>query len=984
MTIKVKQANLPQASCSVFIFTVKIKLPETAAISVARQKTARKLIPVRNRLHEKIFKINKNSLKNKVATLLFLFLIMPACSICSTIKGHIYDRQTGQPLTDAMISLHNSGLAATSGLDGSFTLKNVPAGTYTLVINYSSYKTFTKVISIHNDEALKMEVEMEVKMEPNEERRLKEIIITGNKNLSTERGVRYLEKSASQIANMVSSQAIKVSPDLTVGDLIQRVSGVSIERDNSGNGEYAILRGMDKRYNYTLINGIKIASPDKENRYIPLDIFPSELLDRLEVYKTLTPEMEGDAVGGVVNMVMKNAPDTLTLHANIATGFNEIFFNRDFMSFNHRQVNRESPYESYSNQYPASPADFSKGPLHYRLSAPAPDLLAGFSIGNRFYKDKLGILLTGSFQNTYRGNNSLIFESEVVDTLKGVTLTSMKKRDYSEQELRYAIYSTIDYRLTNKNKIQWTNSFMNLTDFQIRDTKSAFLTIGGYDPFTGNAALEYSTRSRTTRQDIYNSSLQGDHQLSRNLEIDWSAVYSVANNHQPDNATVTLNGEEKNFLSTKTTVENASRRWEYHRDRDLAGYLTLTYKKSIGRLPVEWKTGGLYRDKRRNNFYNEYQFRPVDPYSRYGEDFNDYNQIEWIVENPRGSVGTSLNYKAFEKIAAEFIQFKSLGKKLEITGGVRIESTQQGYNLDFPVGENRPQGKQVYTDVLPGIHLKFLTDAKKDIRVSYFRSINRPGFFEIVPYTIVNEDYVERGNPDLKHAIADNIDMRFEAFPAAAGEFMAGLFYKHIQNPIEYILKPDSIRGQDIYYTPGNFGNASNYGIEIDYIKYFHNIGIKVNYTYTHSSITTTKSKRIREENGNLKTISVNETRPLYGQSAHIANMSVLYKDTKKRWDGQLAVQFTGARINSVSQFVDNDLWQKAFIQMDASIEKKFKGPFGIFVKSTNLLNTPAIIYVKNESSKNVQVPGQSLNNKTLIRQNLYKRSYYLGIRYKW
>jgi TonB-dependent receptor len=392
--------------------------------------------------------------------------------------------------------------------------------------------------------------------------------------------------------------------------------------------------------------------------------------------------------------------------------------------------------------------------------------------------------------------------------------------------------------------------------------------------------------------------------------------------------------------------------------------------------------GGLYRDKKRNNFYNEYEFRPVDPYERYGEDFNDYRQIQWIVENPRGSVGTSLNYQSFEKINAEFLQFKGSEKKVEIIGGVRIENTDQGYDLDYPIGESRPNGKQTYTDVLPSLHFKYMPGRKINIRASYFRSVNRPGFFEIVPYTIVNEDYVERGNPDLKHAVADNIDIRFENFPNPAEQFMAAVFYKHIQNPIEYILKPDSIRGQDIYFTPGNFGNATNYGAEIDFIKYFNKVGIKVNYTYTHSRITTTKSKRIRDENGNLKTIAVNETRPLYGQSAHIGNVSVLYKDTKKRWDAQLALQYTGERINSVSQFAGNDLWQKPFIQMDASLEKKFKNGLGIFAKSNNLLNTPMIVYLKNASSKNIHVPTQSLSGKTLIRQNYYQRSYYLGIRY--
>ena len=106
----------------------------------------------------------------------------------------------------------------------------------------------------------------------------------------------------------MSAKAMELSPDITVANVIKRMSGVTVERNSSGEGQYAILRGMDKRYNYTLVNGIKIPSPDNKNRFVPLDIFPSEILDRIEVTKSLTADMEGDGIGGAVNLVMKDAP----------------------------------------------------------------------------------------------------------------------------------------------------------------------------------------------------------------------------------------------------------------------------------------------------------------------------------------------------------------------------------------------------------------------------------------------------------------------------------------------------------------------------------------------------------------------------------------------------------------------------------------------------------------------------------------------------
>ena len=913
----------------------------------------------------------------KIAVLVLIFLLIAKVSFSGGVKGFVYELETGLPLVSATIQIENTNYYTTSGLNGSFTIENIPAGEYTVVVNYVSFKTHRQFIRIKRDEVLRMEI----RLKQDDESFLNEVIVYAKRKGNTEAAARNIEQYAPQVMNVVSARAIEISPDLTVANIVKRVSGVSIEMNNAGSGQFAILRGMDKRYNYTLINGLKIPSPDKNHRYIPLDIFPSEVLERLEVFKALTPEMEGNAVGGAVNMVMKDAPDKPVFNFNFSSGYNDIFFGRDFMGFDHKNIDRLSPYQTHEKRYNAVLSDFSQGPLNYHFIRPAPDFIAGLSAGNRFFQNKLGVLLATNIQKTNRGTNSMFFESTTVDTLRGETLTSMQNRNYSEQELRAALYSKIDYHLNEKSDFQWNNFFMNLNNYQVRDTKTTLLTLGGYDPANGNASLVYSTRSRSTRQNIFNSALQGEHRLSEDFNIDWTAVYSTACNDIPDNAKIYLRGEERNFASRKTTVVNLDRRWEKNSDRDMELGVNAGYYLPVASLPVKWTVGALFRDKKRKNFYNEYHFEPANFFDEFGVDFQKYNEIRWRLENPRGSVGTPLNYGATERIAAEFVQFKTSLNRMEITGGVRFETTIQGYKLDFPIGENHPDQKQVYTDVLPSLHLKYSPANKINIRSSYFRSVNRPGFFEIVPYTIVNEDYVERGNPDLKHAVADNIDIRFESFLHPAGQFMVSLFYKHIQNPIEYILKADSLRGQDIYFSPGNFGNAVNYGGEVDFIRYFNKIGFKANYTYTRSRITTEKAKRIRDENGNLKTISVNETRPLYGQSAHVGNLSLLYKNTRRRWDAQLAAQYTGDRISSVSQFVGNDLWQKAFVQMDASVEKKFTGGWRIFAKGNNLLNSPMTIYINNASTKNIEVPNQTLPGKTLIRQNYFQRSFYLGFR---
>lgn len=906
------------------------------------------------------------------------FTLLQVTMQAAVLKGKITEGKSGEAAIGALITIdERKDLYDISGLDGSFIIRNITAGPHRIRVHYAGFEDYTASITLTDSVTTIGDI---VLITANRE--LREVSVYA-KDPAGEHTARNLERHADQVMNIISGKAIQRSPDLTVANVIQRISGISLERNSNGDGQYAILRGMDKRYNYTLVNGIKIPSPDNKYRFVPLDIFPSELLDRLEVYKAMTPEMEGDAIGGAVNMVMKDAPDHSLFTANLATGYSELFASRDFMSYDHRSVHKQSPYERKGNKYNATPADFSKATVAYTQKQPLPNLVAGFAAGNRYFKNKLGLLLAGSYQNTYRGSSSIFFDIDKVDTFKGVTLTKYSKREYSEQQVRSGLHLKSDYRFNSRNKLQWYNAWMHLDNIQVRDVTAMQLTIGGYDPEKGNATLGYSTRSRLTRQDIVSSTLQGEHMLTEELTFSWSAVYAIARQQVPDNTTIPLLGTMSNKVMQKTFIQDASRRWEHNSDQDLASYLRLDYHSKVGNVPVDWSTGGLFRYKTRENFYNQYQLRPANLQAKHGLDFNSNADIEWIVQNPRGSVGSASNYQASEQTGSGFLQFKARPDKLDITGGIRAEYTKQGYLLDFPLGEDRPEGNQEYTDLLPSLHLKYMPNWKTNIRASYFRSLNRPGFFEIVPYSTTNEEYQERGNPDLKRALADNADLRYEWYPRQGEQLMAGIFYKRIQDPIEYVLQRDPVRGQDIYYAPGNFGIAHNYGLELDAIKYFRKWGVKGNYTYTHSAITTSKAKRIRNEKGDLQTINVDQTRPLYGQAAHIANLALLFRDQRHGWDLQLAGNYTGERIVTVSQFLFNDLWQKAFIQLDFSMEKTFAGRWACFVKVNNLLNTPMEVYMKEGYNNTDRIPEQDRSGQTLIRRDFFQRSYLAGIRWK-
>ncbi|PWK77658.1 TonB-dependent receptor [Mucilaginibacter oryzae] len=922
---------------------------------------------------------------NKLLQILLPMLFCASVASAAKIKGHVYDKQTGEALVGATVVLEQTNKATVTGLDGSFELKDVPTGSATIRVTYITYKTVTQQINVLKEDNPHLKIYMEAASKD-----ITEVTVRASAGGSTDREARRIEQNAVQIMNIVSGKAIEVSPDLTVANVMQRVSGVSIERNSNGDGQYAILRGMDKRYNYTLVNGVKIPSPDNKYRYVPLDLFPSDLLERLEVYKTLTPNLEGDAIGGAVNMVMKNAPERLQINANIATGYSQLFFDRNFTSFDASGINHKSPYELHGRNYNATQADFAKGTLDYTSKKPAPNLIGSLSIGQRFLNNKLGIIVAGSYQNTYRGSNSTFYNSSVTGTDQYAVITSKDYRQYSEQQKRLGLHGKVDYVFDKNNKISLYNVYVNLINQQLRDGLSTSYN-GVYNPSAGNAELTYTTRSRLTEQQIYNSTLHGDHSFfDSKFKVQWSAVYSSAKNDVPDNTTISVNGIEQNFQDKRTSLVNTSpvqRRWERNTDEDKAGYLDLTYNIFRGDKKLDVMVGGLYRDKQRSSFFNNYTLAQPAAHAgdQYGTDFQNYTDLNLVVTNPTGAVANPLTYDASEKTSAGYGMFKYNSEKLELTGGVRIEHTNQGYNLLFPAGESKPTGSQIYTDVLPSAIVKYHLDAKSQLHASYYKAVNRPGFYEIVPSKVVNEEYQERGNPNLKRAIADNYDLRYELFPGASEQLLAGVFYKRINNPIEYTFQPDAVRGQDVYYSPGNFGTAKNYGAEVDYTRFFNKIGIRANYTYTHSRITTPKTaRRINSTTGDIEAYLVDQSRPLYGQSAHIANLALLYKDTKKGWDAQVAGAYTGPRINTVSQFLNNDLWQKGFIQMDASAEKRFKGGISVFVKANNILNTPAKLFIKGTNSENNKIAEKLVQDgQTLIRADYYGQSYLIGVRYK-
>jgi outer membrane receptor protein involved in Fe transport len=797
-------------------------------------------------------------------------------------------------------------------------------------------------------------------------------------NSASEKNTRAIEKNANQLVNILSARTIQLLPDITVANALQRVSGVTIEKSSSGEGRYPIIRGMEKRYINTLVNGIKIPSPDNKSRFIPLDLFPSELLERLEVSKSLNPSMEGDAIGGTINLVMKDAPTTKLFQANVALGYNNILSSQTYQKFDKGSMNKLSPAERNGANYNAVPSDFPSAHLNYTDKSFPVNSTLGLTFGNRFGKDKkFGFIVSGSYQNIYKGTTSNFFLPNSQPALGNIPLFSdLQFRKYSSQSQRIGLNGKLDYHINSNNKISLASTFVRLDDYQSR-------TI--YDTVALNSLVTASQRSTWQYQSIYNSTLIGTHNLTKSFKVDWSAAYSAAASHTPDQSSFSHQYAIVSTSLTQDKIQSMSRLWAHNSDKDLSFYLNFTKVLQVFNTPMELKAGGLFRNKDRDNFYNAYSLNPT-----LNEVYTNINDAVFVFPTGGGIPSVSGNNYTFnEKTTAAYIQDKwQITKKLEALGGVRVEHTRQHYVTELSKDQDAVLGTIKYTDILPSLQFKYAINGKQNLRLAYYKALARPGFAEMIPDGPAGEFFQERGDPvNLKHSYADNLDFRYELYSGNADQVLLGVFYKNIKDPIE-ISSKKPLNNNSLYLIPVNINTATNYGFEAVLTKYFGVFGISANYTYTKSSIT--NDSMILYDATTRQNKFVSETRPLQGQSNHIGNLSAIYKNPKIGFDIQLALVYTGERISYISPYYGLHYWQSPTTQLDFSFEKRIVKKLTVYGKINNLTNEAFELslhqsydeYLKTSGSRILSLqtdPGSRL----IIQQDFYKTSYLFGLRYK-
>ena len=942
---------------------------------VIHEKVNKKIHLLDLRLNYKIVLMSAKQVMHKCIILSVFLLSITLSAFAEGVKGRVLDANTGEPLVGATVTINNQ--SSYVKLDGTFQFRNIGVGKYTVKVTYTGYLSELKDIQITSATETKV-VDINLRSTSSN---LSSVTVTAT-NRDNDNSIRRLEKAADPIINVLSAKNIQLLPDITVANALQRISGVTIEKSGSGEARYPIIRGMEKRYINTLVNGIKIPSPDNKNRFIPLDLFPSELLERLEVGKSLTPSMEGDAIGGTINLVMKDAPEKLLLQANFANGFNTSFPTQKFSKFDNSTMNLSSPAQIQGSTYVATPADLPFTHLNYTEKANPVNSTMGLTLGNRFGKNnQFGFVVSGSYQNIFRGTTSNFFLPNSQPGLNNIPLFSdLQLRQYSVQSQRKGVNAKFDYRINKKNKISLFNTFVRLDDYQTR-----FI----WDTVALNSLILKSERSQWVFQSINSTTLQGEHELNNSTKFNWSLVSSIAKSNTPDQSTFS---HEYPVVPTSLTIDklqSMSRIWTKNTDKDKDAYVNLTKNTNLFGKDFELKLGGLYRDKNRDNYYISYSLNPV-----LGSAYTNINAAPFIF-NPASNGTPGLNgnnYTFEEKITSGFLQGKlNLSDRLEILGGVRAENTNQHYETLLSKDVQAKSGTIKYTDLLPSAQLKYALTPNQNLRFAYYRAIARPGFAELIPDGAEGEFFKEVGDPvNLKHTVADNLDLRYEMYSKGSDQLLIGAFYKDIQNPIEIsAVKPKNINS--LYLQPVNIGKATNYGFELVATKFIGSFGISANYTYTKSSITNDSLiYSSRNAAGQIVSQRVSETRPLQGQSDNIGNLSFIYKNPKIGFDFQTAVVYTGERISFISPYAGLNYWQSPTTQLDLSFEKKIGKHFSFYGKINNLTDAPFELslhqsyntYMAGSGSRALALQSDPANS-IIIQKDYYRTTYLFGIRYK-
>ncbi len=806
-----------------------------------------------------------------IATICILFATFGAAQERSgTIAGLVKDAEGGV-LPGARIVLQPKNRSTSSNAQGEFAVPDLPANSYTVTVSYVGFVPYTTTVVVNAGQVSHLDAVLQVSAQGE----------TVTVQAGRERGeveAINVERTADNIVQVLPADVITSLPNTNIADAVGRLPSVSLERDE-GEGKYVQIRGTEPRLSNVTIDGIHVPSPENV-RNVKLDVLPSDLIEAIEVNKTLSANQDADAIGGSVNLVTKMPSDR--------------------------------PYFSVLGMGGYTPIDRGRTLNQFALT-----------VGDRFGPNKrFGIMLGGSYDHNNRGIDDMEPAYDFLQTPSGGTFQGPDTEDirqYLYNRTRYGIDGEIDYRLADMSSVYLRGLFSRFHDFGQDWIYSPAISNFVSDPNTCSSApatsfngptgcggMGFTDVYRKPSQQIFSVQAGARHPLGTALlsytlalsESKAVSSYPRAGFDGPGatDSSVAFGVDTSNAFTPKFPVLNGVNMYDpaaytlsylsFQNDntfeRDVVGDVSLNKPYNIGDHYGSFEVGFKGWDARKTQLYSDSTFGPsgnlfmssfLGSYrnSNYylgritAGPTTDYNKIlAYFNDNPGQFSGGFDPVRSYpndfdisERIWAGYVMNTISFGKLRLQTGLRIESTGDsllGTEVTLDSGGNFAglaplRAKNTYTDFFPSIQAQYALTPQTVLRAAYGMGIARPNFGDIAPYVLYdptsnNSFPVSAGNPDLKPTHAQNFDLVIERYLKPVGLIQFGGFYKDLTDPIYTV---SMLRTTEPYagygeFVPVNGARAHVGGIEMAWQQrlrflpgLLNGTGVRTNYSYTTS-----------------------------------------------------------------------------------------------------------------------------------------------------
>jgi TonB-dependent receptor len=873
-----------------------------------------------------------------------------------TIKGLVKDFETGESIVGCNVIIQGTSLGCITDIDGNYELKAIPDGVYNIIFSFISYEKNILKITVKGDEVI---LNADLKSSTNQ---IKDLVVTATRRTDTELSF-LLESKLSLIpVNGITSQQIARSQDKDASEVIRRIPGVSI-RD----GKFVIVRGLTERYNSVWLNGASTPSSESDVRAFSFDVIPSGQIDNILIYKSPAPEFPADFAGAMINIKTKSLIDKNSVSFSYSYGYNQGSTGKDFFTYQGGKTDwlgfddgtRAIPaavpsteeYQALLNKSKLLDEDkariteisksFNTIMTPYKTIS-KPDADFQFSLNKRF---TLGSFSVGTVTALgYNSSNSS--ERSVKSDYINYTDTAYQFNQQSfVSKVRVTALSNWFFLFGNNQKIEFRNLFNNYG-------ASKTVLKDGFDSYRENydRAYEMSYETRST----YTGQIAGNHTFNNeNSKFDWIAGYSFANKEQPDmrwfNSTLYMYGDlNANYvlnMSREVTLNSKGRMFLENKEHIWNGVANYAHKFNFNNFKPELKTGVYYEKKHRdvnsrafgyiwkNNNYSLIEI-PVMTYKDSAVfDERMFESIDDIFENKIDykngiimgeSTNKSNSYTADNELIAGYVGLNlPIKRYLNIYAGTRIED-----NKLLLKGYDRQMLKDIEInhddlDFFPSVNMTFNLSKEVLFRIAAGKSINRPEFREISPFTFYNfeERVLIYGNDSLRNAYINSYETRFEWYPTPEEIISISAFYKKFTDPIETHMIIQS--GGNADFTYFNAEKALAYGVELDIRKRLHEfeksaLPFLSNFTFVINAALIKSIINVAES-----TTERSGERTMQGQSPYTINLGTYYNSQKEGLMVSLMYNKIGERIHAVGNVHHPHIYEMPFNSLDLTIEKK-------------------------------------------------------------